>query len=122
MLQLCKCFLLLQIFLCLSFFQLKQEQLEQAATVKAEITGEVKEWKEETIAKLKKLGYVENEQGRKRWFDVRSSARGEFERAAINMPIQSFGADIIKTAMIKTNAMLKEKKQFKRYETGRTRN
>ncbi len=63
----------------------------------------VKEYLSEVIAQTRKNGYVENELGRRRYlpeinssqFQVRSGA----ERAAINMPVQSLAADIIKIAM-----------------------
>ncbi len=65
----------------------------------AEFPG-VRKWQEEEKARVKELGYVENENGRKRWF---SDAKNffEIERAAINMPIQSLEADIVKIAMRK---------------------
>ena len=48
------------------------------------------------------VGYVTNVHGRRRSFEharVGGKLRGDVERQAINMPIQSFGADIIKLAM-----------------------
>ena len=51
----------------------------------------------------KRLGYSENELGRRRYFpEINSSAfmvRAAAERAAMNMPIQSLEADIVKIAM-----------------------
>lgn len=65
----------------------------------------VKKWQEETIAKARTFGYVENLNGRKRWLpNINWPSRryaSEAERAAINMPIQGLAADIIKLAMIK---------------------
>lgn len=60
---------------------------------------------EEIVAETRRQGFVKNEIGRIRYlpeihssqFQVRSAA----ERAAINMPLQSFAADIIKMAMNK---------------------
>ena len=56
-------------------------------------------WQEHIKTEMKKNGFVENENGRKRWFS-KDGAFGEFERAAINMPLQGLGADILKMAMI----------------------
>jgi DNA polymerase-1 len=57
----------------------------------------------EVIEETKKKGYVENEIGRKRYMpEINSSqfmVRAGAERAAINMPIQSLAADILKIAM-----------------------
>lgn len=65
----------------------------------------IREWQEKVKKEAQTKGFVTNLNGRRRWI-----AAGEaMERAAINMPIQSLGADIIKTAMIKIFAFLKEK-------------
>lgn len=57
------------------------------------------------IAQTKLTGFVENELGRKRYLpEINSSqfqVRAGAERAAINMPMQSLAADIIKLAMEK---------------------
>ncbi len=57
----------------------------------------------EVIAEAHKKGYVENELGRKRYMpEINSSQhmiRAGAERAAINMPVQSLAADIMKIAM-----------------------
>ena len=55
---------------------------------------EIKKWQEQVKGFAKKNGYVENLNGRKRWLKI------EDERMAINMPVQSLGADIIKLAMV----------------------
>ena len=67
----------------------------------------IKEWREKTIAEAKSSGFVENLNGRRRWFQKTSHPRylGEIERMAVNMPIQGLNADIIKLAMIKTNEL-----------------
>jgi DNA polymerase-1 len=58
----------------------------------------------EVIEETKKKGYVSNELGRKRYMpEINSSqfmVRAGAERAAINMPIQSLAADILKIAMM----------------------
>ncbi len=65
----------------------------------------IKAWQEKIKKKALKIGYVENLNGRKRWLPAINSVNrflaSEAERAAINMPIQSLAADIIKLAMIK---------------------
>ena len=66
----------------------------------------IKIWQEKVLEKVREKGFVENEHGRKRWFENAGSEhpryRAEVERMATNMPLQSLGADIIKLAMIKT--------------------
>ncbi len=59
--------------------------------------AQIRDWQEKVKNELRQKGYVENLNGRKRWLPI------EAERAAINMPIQSLAADIIKIAMIQTN-------------------
>jgi DNA polymerase I len=64
----------------------------------------VDEFLKNVIKEAKTSGYVENEIGRKRYFpEINSSmfqVRAGAERAAINMPVQSLAADILKLAMI----------------------
>lgn len=73
----------------------------------------VKKWQEEIKKQAGTFGYVTNLNGRRRWlFEIQSfnpRLRSEAERAAVNMPIQSLSADIIKLAMIKVNKLIKEK-------------
>ncbi len=66
----------------------------------------VREWQESQKNHAKRFGWVANENGRKRLF---SSFRSfsEVERAAINMPTQSVGADIMKSAIIAVGNSLK---------------
>lgn len=68
----------------------------------------VRSWQESVKREAMEHGMVLNEHGRRRLF---SSARafGEFERAAVNMPIQSLQADLLKQAMLDTTALLSEK-------------
>lgn len=69
----------------------------------------VKKWRETMIKKARTDGYVENENGRKRWFpniDAGPGAAAEADRAAVNMPVQGLGADILKIAMVRTETAL----------------
>ncbi|MFA6365039.1 MAG: DNA polymerase [Candidatus Paceibacterota bacterium] len=72
----------------------------------------VKQWQDTIKEEVKKKGFVENVNGRKRWF-AQDAAPGEFERAAINMPLQSLGADILKLAMIKSAHTIAQTPSFK---------
>lgn len=63
--------------------------------------SKIKEWQNSIILNARTLGFVGNENGRKRYFG-KERFPGEFDRPAINMPIQSFAADILKVAMKKT--------------------
>ncbi|MCU0749771.1 MAG: DNA polymerase I [Akkermansiaceae bacterium] len=73
----------------------------------------IKEFMERTIAEAREAGYVETLSGRRRYFpDLNSgnqNIRGNAERAAINTPIQGTAADMIKIAMIRIDALLREK-------------
>ncbi len=66
--------------------------------------NKVKEWQEKIKKETKKKGYVKNLKGRIRKLEN----NWQTERAAINMPIQSLEADIIKEGMIKTYNYLKK--------------
>jgi len=71
-------------------------------------------WQQATLASTRENGYAETLFGRRRLlpairstnFQVRSAA----EREAINMPIQGTAADIIKIAMIRVDAELRERR------------
>jgi DNA polymerase-1 len=67
----------------------------------------VRAWQNQTIEEAKKSGFVKNLSGRKRWF--KEGPPAVWERAAINMPIQSLGADILKRATIRIANYLQEK-------------
>jgi len=67
----------------------------------------IKKWQNTVIENKNLKGFVENKNGRKRWFSNKGTKE---ERAAINMPIQSFGADILKKSMIQINNFIKENK------------
>ncbi|MCX6786243.1 MAG: DNA polymerase [Candidatus Kaiserbacteria bacterium] len=70
------------------------------------------EYLEETKDFARKYGYTETLFGRRRQFpEMKSSlpyVRAQAERMAINAPIQGTQADIIKLAMVRVEAMLKE--------------
>jgi DNA polymerase-1 len=72
----------------------------------------IKKWQEQVISKAKHDGFVENLNGRIRPLPEITSFNQRFqaeaERMAINFPIQSLAADIIKLAMIKTKEKLVE--------------
>ena len=69
---------------------------------------------DEIKASASKLGYVETYFGRRRYLDGIKSpipyVRASAERMAVNAPMQGTQADIVKLAMIKIDAYLKEKK------------
>lgn len=67
----------------------------------------VQAWQKKTIEEAKQNGFVKNLSGRKRWF--KEGPPAVWERAAINMPIQSLGADILKRATIRIANYLQER-------------
>ena len=73
----------------------------------------IREFMDRTVNEAREAGYVETVSGRRRYFpDLNSgnqSLRGNAERAAINTPIQGTAADMIKLAMIRIDALLREK-------------
>ena len=77
---------------------------------------EIKEYMNTTIKTCRKNGYVSNIFGRRIHLrginDKNFSVRSFQERAAINAPIQSSAADIIRLAMIKINDLIKEDKKI----------
>lgn len=72
----------------------------------------IQKYMDDTINFAKEHGYVQTLMGRKRWLrDINSAnftVRGFAERNAINSPIQGTAADMIKLAMIKTQAAMKK--------------
>ena len=75
----------------------------------------IKKWQDKVRMEAKRKGFVENLNGRRRWFwtDTRNpKIMGEIERAAVNMPLQSLSADILKMAMIKSFDLLKNRGWF----------
>jgi DNA polymerase I len=73
---------------------------------------EIKDYMNSTVQTCRKLGYVTNIFGRRIHLrginDKNFSIRSFQERAAINAPIQSSAADIIRLAMIKIDKLIKE--------------
>ena len=78
---------------------------------------EIKDYMEKTIKFCRKNGYVNNIFGRRIHMrginDKNFSVRSFQERAAINAPIQSSAADIIRLAMIKIDDLIKANKMHK---------
>lgn len=72
----------------------------------------IQKYMDDTINFAREFGFVETLMGRKRWLrDINSgnfTVRGFAERNAINSPIQGTAADMIKLAMIKVHAAIKE--------------
>lgn len=72
----------------------------------------IRNFMDRTVNEAREAGYVETLSGRRRYFpDLKSgnqNIRGNAERAAINSPIQGTAADMIKLAMIRVDALLKE--------------
>ncbi len=73
----------------------------------------IRQFMDRTVNEARESGYVETLSGRRRYFpDLKSgnqNLRGNAERAAINSPIQGTAADMIKLAMIRIDALLREK-------------
>ncbi len=74
----------------------------------------IKIWHEKIKAQARADGFVSNLNGRRRWLlEAVSMFRGEAaeaERAAINMPIQSLDADIMKIAMVRISEEIRMRK------------
>ncbi|HTY60313.1 MAG TPA: DNA polymerase I [Bacteroidota bacterium] len=74
----------------------------------------VRQYINDTIARARREGYVATLTGRRRYLaDINSrnqNIRGNAERQAINMPIQGTAADMIKIAMIRLDASIRQKK------------
>ncbi|MFH0898278.1 MAG: DNA polymerase I [bacterium] len=75
---------------------------------------EVLAWMEETIEHAQKKGYVQGLWGRRRWIpQLREKNKSKIElgkRLAVNSPIQSTQADLIKIAMINIEKAFEKKK------------
>ncbi len=72
----------------------------------------VRTWIDATLEKARETGYVATLLGRRRYMpELKASdmnVRRGAERAAINMPVQGTAADIIKTAMVRLDAALRD--------------
>jgi DNA polymerase-1 len=88
----------------------RTEAKEIIDNYKTEFTG-IQKYMNDTINFARENGYVQTLMGRKRWLrDITSAnftVRAFAERNAINSPIQGTAADMIKLAMIKIHARLK---------------
>lgn len=75
--------------------------------------GRIQDYIRDTIEFARQHGYVQTVTGRRRYLpDIRSSnatVRGAAERNAINMPIQGTAADMIKIAMIRIDAAIRDR-------------
>jgi len=73
----------------------------------------VREWRDGIVKTCRELGYAETIVGRKRLIpEIRSAnfqVRSAAERVAINMPVQGTASDIIKIAMNRIDAELRER-------------
>jgi DNA polymerase-1 len=74
----------------------------------------VRIWQEKIKRSVAEKGFVENINGRKRWFPEPTNKKiaSENERAAVNMIIQSLGADILKQAMIASSKFINASERF----------
>jgi len=72
----------------------------------------VAEYIEQIKLQVRETGFVKNELGRARYFpEIKSPQfflRAAAERAAVNFPIQSLAADVIKVAMIDINKLISQ--------------
>lgn len=91
----------------------RAEAKEIIDTYKKEFSG-ITRYMDDTINFARENGFVQTLKGRKRWLkDINSAnftVRGFAERNAINSPIQGTAADMIKLAMIKVDAVIREQK------------
>lgn len=76
----------------------------------------IKEWQNKIKESVFQNNFVENINGRKRWFFnfENPKIKAQNERAAINMPIQSLGADILKKSMIESYNLIKKQNLLER--------
>ncbi|MGB3005971.1 MAG: DNA polymerase I, partial [Chitinophagaceae bacterium] len=91
----------------------RTEAKEIIDNYKKEFPG-IQRYMDETFNYAREHGYVQTLMGRKRWLrDINSAnftVRGFAERNAINSPIQGTAADMIKLAMQKVHAAMKNEK------------
>jgi len=74
---------------------------------------EIKKWQERVKEEARRNAFVSNLNGRRRWLlNIVSNSQflaSQADREAINMPVQSLAADILKISMVKVAEYLKEK-------------
>ena len=91
---------------------ISQSEAKEFMTTYMEIFSGIALYMEKTREFVRANGYVETLWGRKRYFpDITSGnpmARRAAERAAINMPVQGTGADIVKYAMVEVEKRVPE--------------
>ncbi len=91
----------------------RAEAKEIIENYKKEFAG-ITKYMDDMVKLARERGYAETLMGRKRWLrDINSgnfTVRAFAERNAVNSPIQGTAADMIKLAMIKIHAAIKEKK------------
>ena len=90
----------------------RAEAKEIIENYKKEFAG-ITKYMDDMVKLARERGYAETLMGRKRWLrDINSgnfTVRAFAERNAVNSPIQGTAADMIKLAMIKIHAAIKEK-------------
>jgi DNA polymerase-1 len=73
----------------------------------------VRQWQEQVVVDTRRLGYAETLVGRRRYIPEINSAnfqaRAAAERMAVNMPVQGTASDIIKIAMNRIDAEMRER-------------
>jgi DNA polymerase-1 len=73
----------------------------------------IRQFMDDTVARARDKGYAETLSGRRRAFadllSANQNLRSNAERAAINMPIQGTAADMIKLAMVRIDAHLRQR-------------
>lgn len=91
----------------------RAEAKEIIENYKKEFAG-ITKYMDDMVKLARERGYAETLMGRKRWLrDINSgnfTVRAFAERNAVNSPIQGTAADMIKLAMIKIHAAIKEEK------------
>jgi len=72
----------------------------------------VKPWMEEVLEEARKTGFVKTILGRRRWVrglnDRNRAFRESSERMAVNTPVQGSAADLVKLAMLRVDARIRE--------------
>ncbi len=91
---------------------LTTEKAREFITAYFKAFSQIKVWQEKIKSEVRTSGFARTPTGRRRYLfgAATDSPRlvSEAERAAINFPIQGFGADIIKMSMIRSRKVLEE--------------